>query len=386
MSRPIRILHVVGSMNRGGVETWLMHVLRHIDRERFQMDFLVHTTEPAAYDDEIRALGARVIPCCAPQRPLAYGRAFRRALRDHGPYDVVHSHVHHFSGYVLALARSAGIAGRIAHSHNDTRMVNSNVSPQRRAYLVLMRQLVDRFATAQVAASNEASLALFGRKGTDRSRTQILYCGIDLAPFEEEVDAGAVRAELGIPPGAFVVGHVGRFSTQKNHAFLVRIIEALVALEPRTHALLVGDGELRAAIEDDIRARGLSGHVTMTGARSDVPRLMMGAMDVFVMPSLYEGLPVVGIEAQASGLPCVISSEITSEVTIAKGLVKTLSLDASPGEWASDILVSALGPPYRPIRASALDYVRKSDFNISNGALKLWELYRDHARRAMYRC
>lgn len=382
MSRPIRILQVVGAMNRGGVETWLMHVLRHIDRERFQMDFLVHTTESAAYDDEIRARGSRVIPCLAPNRPWQYGRAFRKIVGDFGPYDVVHSHVHHYSGLVLALARSAGVAGRIAHSHNDTRTVNSAVSPQRKAYLVLMRHLIDRFATAQLAASQEASLALFGQREADDPRTRILYYGIDLTPFEDEIDAESVRTELGIPPNAFVVGHVGSFSTQKNHALLVRIIEALVAIEPRTHALLVGDGELRAAIEDDVRARGLADRVTMTGVRSDVPRLMMGAMDVFVMPSLYEGLPVVGIEAQAAGLPCVISREISPEVIVAKGLVTTHAVDTSPAEWASVILASASETPSRPTRADALVAVRESDLNISNGAQELVELYSNQTKRA----
>lgn len=144
--RPIRILHIVGGMNRGGVETWLMHVLRHIDRDRFQMDFLVHTTKPCDFDDEIRALGSQVIPCLHPSRPFVYARNLRRLLREHGPYDVVHSHVHHYSGWTLRIAHQAGVPVRVAHSHSDTFSVQAAAGLVRRGYLRLMRTLIHRHA------------------------------------------------------------------------------------------------------------------------------------------------------------------------------------------------------------------------------------------------
>src|SRR6188474_985657 len=122
----MRVLHVLGGMDRGGVETWLMHVLREWDRGRGQMDFLVHTTRQCAYDEEVRALGARIIPCLTPRRPWSYSKRLRRILRDFGPYDVVHSHVHHFSGMVLRAARTSGVPVRIAHSHNDTSGVEAS--------------------------------------------------------------------------------------------------------------------------------------------------------------------------------------------------------------------------------------------------------------------
>src|ERR1700733_11910503 len=131
----MRILHVLGKLDRGGVETWLVQVLRHIDRQKYQMDFLVHSESPGAYDEEVRALGSRIIPCLHPSNPVMYARNFRRALRQYGPYDVVHSHVHHYSGYVLTLAAMWGVPVRIAHSHNDTRAAEASTSIGRREYL-----------------------------------------------------------------------------------------------------------------------------------------------------------------------------------------------------------------------------------------------------------
>ena len=138
----MRILHVLGKLDYGGVETWLVQVLRHIDRQKYQMDFLVHTTDPGMYDEEVRALGARIIPCLGPSNPLQYALNFRRVLGEYGPYDVVHSHVHHYSGYVLMLAAMVGVTVRIAHSHNDTRSAESAKSVGRRAYRRIMQMMI----------------------------------------------------------------------------------------------------------------------------------------------------------------------------------------------------------------------------------------------------
>src|SRR6266852_3082574 len=144
---PTRILHVLGAMNRAGAETWLMHVLRNIDRDRFRMDFMVHTERRGDYDDEIELLGSRVLVCAPPSNPVAYARAFLRILREHGPYDAVHSHVHHFSGLVLRLARSAGVRTRIAHSHSDTTKLDAQSSLSRRLYLWSGRRWIRRHAS-----------------------------------------------------------------------------------------------------------------------------------------------------------------------------------------------------------------------------------------------
>mgnify|MGYP005845687543 CR=1 FL=1 len=372
--KEIRVLHVVGGMNRGGVETWLMHVLRNIDRDQLQMDFLVHTTQPCAYDDELRSLGSKIIPCLYPSHPLRYAYNFRRVFNEYGPYDKVHSHVHHFSGYVLYLAKQVGVPVRIAHSHNDTSMVQTRAGWLRQGYLKLMRQLLERYATHGLAASRKAAAALFGSNWQSNPRWQLLYYGIDLLPFHMVLDRVTVRTELHIPTNALVLGHVGRFVEQKNHTFLIDIMAKVVRHKPDTHLLLVGDGPLRPAIEAKVAQVGLSRHVTFAGLRADVPRLMMGAMDVFVLPSLYEGLGLVLIEAQAAGLPCVFSDVVPEEVDIVKPLVQRLSLLQAPAEWSAAIL--ALQKNSSSIsQLTALQQIEQSRFNIWTSVHHLESIY-----------
>jgi glycosyltransferase involved in cell wall biosynthesis len=370
----MRILHVVGGMNRGGVETWLMHILRNIDRQKFRMDFLVHTTQPCAYDDEIRALGAKVIPCLHPSRPLTFARNFTRALYEYGPYDVVHSHVHHYSGYVLRLARRAGIPIRIAHSHNNTSSLPVRAKFFRRGYLALTKRWISRHATDGLACSQLAATDLFGPRWKIDARWQILYYGIDLTPFRIGSDSAVVRAELGIPLDAFVVGHVGRFVEQKNHTFLMDIAAEIAKREPKVCFLLVGDGPLRGEMEAKAHSLGIDRNITFVGVRADVPRLMLGAMDVFLFPSLFEGLPLVLLEAQAAGLPCVISDTVPQEAEIVKPFVRRLSLSRPASSWAEALLsvpdtASAITQP------QALAIVEKSPFNIHLGVKELGCIY-----------
>ncbi|NEQ28454.1 MAG: glycosyltransferase family 1 protein, partial [Microcoleus sp. SIO2G3] len=157
----LRILHVVASMNRGGIETWLMDILRHIDRDRFQMDFLVHTTQPCAYDEEIRSFNSQIIPCLHPSRPWTYASNFKRILREYGPYDIVHTHVHLFSGYVLRLARQAGVPVRIAHTHTDTSSIDAKAGWFRRMYYNLAKSWINHHATVGLGTSFKAVADLF---------------------------------------------------------------------------------------------------------------------------------------------------------------------------------------------------------------------------------
>lgn len=378
---PKRILQVVGGMNRGGVETWLMHVLRHIDRDRFQIDFLVHTNQPCAYDDEIRALGSRIIPCLSPSQPLRYARRLQHILEADGPYDVVHSHVHHYSGWVLAVARRAGVPIRIAHSHNDTSANQARARARRKMYLRAMQWLIHRHATNKLSASRKAAAALFGTGWESDARHQLLYCGIDLRPFQVPVDRAALRASLGIADDAFVLGHVGRFAEQKNHHFLVDIVAEVAKREPKAVALLVGDGPLRPAIEKKVAELGLADHVIFAGLRDDIPALMQGAMDVFVMPSLYEGLPIVGIEAQAACLPAILSDAITSEIKIAPRLVQQLSLSATVDVWAKAVLEQRSMPS--SVKSAAWECVRQSPFNIDFSVAELTHLYSGYTHAAI---
>ncbi|HXY35377.1 MAG TPA: glycosyltransferase [Planctomycetaceae bacterium] len=372
--RPVRVLHVLGALNRAGAETWLMNVLRHIDRDQFHLDFVVHTTAPGAYDPEVRALGSRISPCVGPQNPLAYGRTLRDILQSQGPFDVVHSHVHAYSGFVLRTARQAGVPIRIAHSHCDTSLVDDRAGLPRRAYLGLMKRWIHRDATLGLAVSQLAAASLFGANWTDDPRWRISYCGIDLAPFRAAVDRAAVRGEFNIPQQAFVVGHVGRFDYQKNHRFLVEVFATLSRQRPAARLLLIGEGPLRPEIEEQISRAGLQDKVIFAGPRPDVPRLMTGAMDAFVLPSHFEGLPLVLLEAQAAGLPCLLADTVAEETTVNPALVRRLSLSQPTEVWCNELADLCRSLEHES-RRDAVEIIEPSAFNIETGVALLQKIY-----------
>jgi glycosyltransferase involved in cell wall biosynthesis len=373
MKNVCRVLHVLGGMNCGGIETWLMNVFRQIDRERFQFDFLVHTETPCFYDDEIRSLGGTIIPCLSPSHPWCYARNFGRIMMEYGPYDVVHSHVHHYSGFVLRQARKAGVPIRIAHSHNDTLLLNSKEGVLRRTYLRFMERLINYYATDGLACSQKAARSLFGAKWDNDPRWKISFCGINLQPFKAQVNPAEVRAELGIPEDAFVVGHVGRFAEQKNHTFLVDIAECLAKNDSQVRILLVGDGPLRPNIEAKVARLGLTEHVIFAGLRADVPRLMLGAMDTFFLPSVYEGLGLVLVEAQAAGLPCFFSDVVPIEADVVVSLIHRLSLEQPACVWADAILNYKRCHLIK--RSEALRIVSQSPFDITYSMQRLCKIY-----------
>jgi glycosyltransferase involved in cell wall biosynthesis len=370
----IRILHVVGLLNRGGTETGLMHILRHIDRDRFKLDFLTHATRPAAYDEEARQLGARIIPCLAPRQPLRYARNFQRIMRDYGPYDIVHSHSSHFSGFVQWLAFKAGIPVRISHSRNcfdeDAYRLPR---PIRDVYLALMKHWLDKYTTTGLAVSKAAAEYLFGEVWDSDPRNHVLYSGNDFSGFETTFDRDVTRKELGIPEDAFVIGHIGSFNWVKNHDFLVDVATEAHKQEPTIWLLLVGKGEFRSRIESRVTEAGLADQTVFSGVRDDIPRIMQ-AMDILVFPSHREGLPRVIIEAQAAGLPCVVSSQVTEEVVVNDLLIKRVSLDKSAAQWA-EIILTTHNQPMKVDRAQALALMKNSHFNIENQIKILEQLY-----------
>jgi glycosyltransferase involved in cell wall biosynthesis len=233
---------------------------------------------------------------------------------------------------------------------------------------------IRRYATAGLAVSAVAGKSLYGARYGRDPRLSVLHSGLDLGAFDGTGDRHAVRAELAIPDDAPVVGHVGRFHEQKNHAFLVDVAERVCKAMPDVRFLLVGDGSLRAGIEADVARRGLSSNFIFAGNRRDVPRLMLGAMDSFVLPSRYEGLPLVLVEAQAAGLPCIASTAVTSEADIVPGLVQHLDLALPLERWAEEVVKSVSSAP--PVsRAAALDIVKQTDFSIDQCVRRLLEVY-----------
>lgn len=379
--RPRRILHIVGQIAGGGVGVWLLNLLRHIDRRRIAMDFIVYDAEPPEVEDEIRSLQGKLIRCPNPQKIAKFVSHIKRVLRESGPYDVVHSHPHHLSGLILRLSHQEGVPIRIAHSHVASSefgslFQNKNVQFKflRSIYMHLMKRWIERYATLGYGASRMAAADLFGPDWQKDPRWRVLYCGVDLSRFDLEVNRQAIRVELGIPKDALVVGHVGRFVEEKNHEFLVQVATELAHRHPSVWFLLVGDGPLRPAIEAQVKKAGLEDRVIFTGLRLDVPRLMLGAMDIFFFPSRFEGLGLVLVEAQAAGLRCIFSDVIPGEADVVPELVRRLSLNQPISAWTEAVLKAGEGPLDLP-RAQALARVNQSLFNLAGGLKELERVY-----------
>ena len=346
----IRILHIVTYMGRGGLETMLMNYYRAIDRTKIQFDFLTHRDFRADYDDEIEALGGKIyrLPNLNPFS-RNYLDALDRFFEEHPEYRIVHSHLDCMSAIPLKAAKKHGVPVRIAHSHSS-RQDRDLKYPLK----LLFKRGIAGQATQLFACGQEAGKWMFGtddfhvlNNAIDAKR----YC------FDPEVRQ-EVRCELSIPENALVAGHVGRFMAPKNHGLLMRIF---AELPDDTRLLLVGDGELRAENERLAEELGIRDRVVFAGLRSDVDR-MLQAMDVFVFPSLYEGLPLSVIEAQAASLPCLISDKVPLECK-KTDLVTQIPLDASPAEWAEAVLSVAETP-----RRDTLAQIREAGFDIRANA------------------
>lgn len=370
MSATTRVLLVVGAMNRGGIESWLMDVARALDPADVELTFLEHTPEESHFDAEIRRLGHRVVVCPSPHSPVGYSLRLRRILRRSGPFDAVHSFVSTFSAVPLSVARTAGVPVRVAHSQTDRRSVLAVAGPARRAYARAASAVLVRVMTAGVACSEEASLFLFRRPPAGDPRIRIVPNGIDITRFREAT--GVLRAELGVPEGTLLVGHVGRFVPVKNQSLLVDVARVWAEREDAVHLVLVGDGPDRAAIAERVSGAGLDPRVTLTGARDDIPEVMAD-LDVLVLPSLYEGAPITLVEAQATGVPCVVSAAVSTASDVVPGLLARMGPHADAEDWARRVLEVADSP--RPSREQAQQAMASSPWALPEVLASLREVW-----------
>lgn len=333
----IRILHVVGGLNCGGAETWLVQVYRAMDRSHYRFDFLVHSDGPFHYEQELQSLGAKVIRCDGLGNPPQYAVNLSRILRRHGPYDCVHSHVHLFSGYVAAIAAVNRVPLCLVQSHFDSTSAEQKYNFVRRSYARMMRRLIFLAANSRIAVSRAAGDSLFGNAAASARTWSYLPLGIDLEPYRKPVSRSAIRAELGLADDSVAIFHVGRFDEPKNHKFLVEIAASLCAIEPHVRFFFVGDGPLRPKIQDQVRSYNLDGRVQFLGVRKDVPRILRGAADLFLFPSLYEGRPLAHMEAQLAGLLSIVSDVVPTEADVLPMQVIRLPLAKPAAAWAQDI-------------------------------------------------
>ncbi len=355
-----RVLQVVTYMGCAGLETMLMNAYRHIDREKLQFDFLVHRAFEADYDQEILSLGGRIyhMPPLIP-----WSRSYRKQLKEflqiHREYEVIHVHQDCFSAVALRCAKECGIPVRIAHSHSSREACDWKY-PIRCYY----RRQIPRYATHLFACSKMAGNWMFGER-----TYQVVRNAIDAEAYRyDALIRQKIRKQWNLED-ALVIGHVGRFSKVKNHRFLLKVFRECLTQNGKAKLLLVGDGSEKEQMCRLARKLGIEKQVLFVGVRKDIPKLLQ-VMDVFVFPSRHEGLAIAVVEAQAAGLPCVISKEMPEECVVTGNLVTALDLEMSPEKWAKVILEKA-----RMQRTDRSVEIKKAGYDIKREAEKLQEFY-----------
>lgn len=368
---PIRIAQIIGKWLGGGVESVVMNYYRHIDRSKIQFDFICDEDSTNIPYDEINSLGGKVILIPPYQKVIKYHNELKKVLKD-GNYKIVHSHINTLSVFSLWAAKSAGVPIRIAHSHSTT----NKKEKKKNLLKKVLRPFSKVFATDYMSCSELAGRWLFGNKEYDNGNVYLLNNAIDLDKFKyDEEEKEKKRKELNIEDDTLVIGHVGRFVEQKNHRFLVDIFNEIYKRNANSILLLAGHGPLMEEIEIKVKNLGLEKNVKFLGQRKDINELYQ-AFDVFCLPSLYEGLPVVGVEAQATGLLCVFSDDMTKETKVLD-TTEFLSLNQSVEEWANTILKK-----YELFkRKNCTIEISKKDFNIKKEANKLTQKYYEEYRR-----
>ena len=317
-----RILCLVSGMDAGGAETFLMKLYRNMDRNLYQMDFAVNVKEPAFYDEEIMSMGGRIYYVPPKTKDLkgfteglynlVKSKKYQYVLR------VTSNSIGFFDLFVAIKAGAKVCAARSSNSSDGGRVLVRVVNR-------LARLLFLRYVDVMIAPSDLAAEYTFGKRMVKKGKVHFLKNAINLEEFSySEESRKEIRREFGLT-NEFVIGHIGRFTEQKNHRFLIDIFANVLDNIPNAKLFLVGEGELRKVIEECVEKKGIQESVIFAGIRKDISKLL-SAMDVFALPSLYEGMPNVIIEAQASGLPCFIADTITREADLT-GLVKYLSLN-----------------------------------------------------------
>lgn len=376
----IKVLIVAGAMDVGGIENQLMHLLRKADKEKFQIDFTTTVDHPF-YGDEIEALGAKLIhlPPTEGRHFLRYCKALYRVLKE-GEYDVVHSHELFHSGMVLLTARLAGVKHRFVHAHNwcDGNGLGEKQSIKRRAYNYVMQRMILDNGTCFLACSSLAGGFLYGEKTKQQKNYHLVFNSVDTGKFlanYDQVETGEFTDD-----GWINVIQVGRFTPVKNQLFTVQIAAELKRRGEKIRILCAGnDGnDYEKSVRDAIAREGVEDYMKLLGIRKDIDVLMRKSK-AFLLPSTYEGMPLVMIEAQAAGLPCVIGDTFSHEVDYGIGLANWLPIPGEAEHWA-DAVIKAVATP-KPPKQTVEQVIRKNGFDSNSFADKLCKLYEEAASR-----
>lgn len=360
MNEPIRVLHVCQRMEAAGVQSFIMNIYRNIDRKKIQFDFLVHYKENQFFDEEIRCLGGNIYTLSVREdyNLLKYWSELTHFFKEH-KYDIIHGHMDTLGAIYLKAAKKNKVRIRIAHAHTD--YVQSGIKKIPR---LVMIKLFDLDANQFFACSNNAGRFMHGKREFDVYRN-----AIDLNKYKyNEIVRAKVRNELGLS-NCFVLGNVGRFHVVKNQVFILKVVKELIKDMSQIRLLLVGGGRFENELLSHIKNLNIEKNVILLKDRKDVNELYQ-AMDVFMLPSLFEGIPLVGIEAQTAGLPCIFSDRVNKEVSVTPNSY-FLSIDNGVDEWVSRI--KQIYSTY--IRENCLKYVQEAGYDSKIVAQNLMNFY-----------
>lgn len=370
-NQPIRVLQIVGRMDRGGIENFVMNIYRNIDRDKVQFDFLCHYGREAAFNDEIRVMGGRIyeMPAIRDETHVYYWKLFEyifalnKFFKEHHEYKIIHGQMTNTASIYMPIAKRHGVTTRIAHSHNSHGKVG-----MLGMVTDILKKPVFKYATDLFACSEAAAKYFYPESYIKAGKVKIVPNAVDAGKFRFNPEKRKqMRAELSVAD-KLVIGCVGRFRTEKNQAFLLGVLKETLKTEPTAVLLFAGDGPL----EDDVKQKavemGIADKCVFLSMRSDIPDVMQ-AMDVLAMPSLFEGLPVTGIEAQASGLRVVASTGVPDEMD-AIHLIDFLPLDDGEKKWAEKLVSKA-----KEERTDTYDRIKDAGYDIHTTAPWLQDFY-----------
>lgn len=360
MGEPIRVAHVVGKMVGGGVEQVVMNYYRHIDRDRVQFDFLVDADSTLVPRDEIESLGGRIFEL-PPYQSVCKYRIELFSLFSRCSWPIVHSHINTLSVFPLGVAKKAKIPIRIAHSHATM----GKGETKRNIIKTILRLFSNCYPTDRVACSTHAGEWLFGKE----KPFTVIPNAIEIDKFRLNPFArGNLRRSWGIEPDCCVIGTVGRMERTKNHSFLIDVFSQFHCAHPNSKLVIAGSGSLRSSLEAKVRAMNIDDSVLFMGQIKETNRIYQG-MDVFLLPSLYEGFGMALLEAQVSGLPCIASDRVPIETVLSDGC-ELMPLEKGASIWAQEIWSQLNAKKRYPIPSEAIEY-----FDIDKAAKRLVKFY-----------
>lgn len=367
MNEPIRILHVLQRMEAGGTQALLMNIYRNVDRTKIQFDFFVEYDYKEFYDDEILSLGGVVYYSNVRRdgNVLKFQKQLENVIKKND-YKIVHVHTYSIGYFALKVAHKCGVPVRIAHSHN-----NETVRDSKYVLKLFMQKLYTIHATDLFACSESAGEYLFKKK-----KFNILNNSIDTKKFiyNKKID-DKIRKELNLED-SFVVGHVGRLHAQKNHKFLIKVFAALKKKVKNAKLVIIGSGPLEDEIKQQVKSLNLENDVLFLGVKKNVNELLM-AMNVFVLPSLFEGLGIVAVEAQAAGTPCITSNTLPKE-SIVSPLCMQLDLNEDINLWVNKIEEISKS---EYAHKNMSEYIINANYDIKSSSKFMEEYYIDKVKK-----